>query len=114
MCSQEKAQPWALTVQIRASRRSTDDLLEADFSLPILIANWKFLDTEAFGQDWQDLLANRCILMTAKAGWRLVLGAHPNLVLRARHRPIYSGNLLSYGSEVSLHSGFFDRSVGVF
>ena len=31
----------------------------ADFSLPILIATWKFLDFEAFGQGWQDLLAKQ-------------------------------------------------------
>ena len=31
----------------------------ADFSLPILIATWKFLDFEAFGHDSQDLLAKQ-------------------------------------------------------
>jgi hypothetical protein len=29
------------------------------FSLPILIATWKFLDPEAFGQDWQGLRAKQ-------------------------------------------------------
>ena len=31
----------------------------ADFSLPILIATWKFSDCEAFGLAWPDLLAKQ-------------------------------------------------------
>jgi hypothetical protein len=43
------------------------NFLEPDFSLPILIATGKFLDSEAFGQDWQDLLAKQMYPYAAKA-----------------------------------------------
>jgi hypothetical protein len=40
----------------RVTSKPEIDRNKADFSLPILIATWKFLDSEAFEQDWQDLL----------------------------------------------------------
>jgi hypothetical protein len=43
-----------------ACRKTTFKQSErADLSLPISIATWMFLDSEAFGLDWQYLLARQ-------------------------------------------------------
>jgi hypothetical protein len=57
-------------------KRAIRKLREADFSLLIFIATWKFLDFEALGQDWQDLLAKQMYPDDSKGLAETCAGVH--------------------------------------